>query len=75
MSAEARPRFVLAGREQHALIERTVGPALCGFALADGATWLLHGFTRSDVARIGCADCRGRAEAMIAARGWRVTTR
>ena len=68
MSADPRPRFVLAGRELHALVERTDGPALCGYALADGAPWVLSGFTCCDLTRIGCIGCRQRAGALRAAR-------
>jgi hypothetical protein len=67
MSANA-VRLVLAGREPHALVERTVGPALCGYALAEGASWVLGGFTCWDLNRIGCLDCRQRAEALVALR-------
>jgi hypothetical protein len=66
MSIDPQLRFVLAGTPPHALPGRTDGPALCSYTLGSGARWLLHGFTKNDISRIGCADCRHRAAAMIA---------
>jgi len=59
---------VLAGRDLHALVGQTDGPALCGHALGEGAPWVLSGFTCWDLTRIGCSGCRQRAEALLAAR-------
>ena len=57
-------RFVLAGQEPHALSPGLAwGPTLCGLA-EPAPGWVLFGFTRVDLDRIGCVDCRQVATRM-----------